>query len=359
MVGLVIGKGGENMKRIEKDAGVKIQFSQDQSPNDPERRTTIMGPEDGIKIAKDLISEIIDGTSRRPDAPTSSSSDYSAPTGHYGPRSTSGPGQTTFPLEVPASKVGLVIGRSGETIKSLQERSGAKIGVVQDQDSKSATRTVNLTGSADAIEKAKAFIMELVSGGAGKPYGGAPNGYEGGDFEELKIPNDRVGLVIGKGGEAIKSIQGMFNVRVVIDQTPNMNNERGIKVYGNKDDIIRAVEAIVEKTMRMKGGGAGGPQSGGGYNNYNNYGNDGGSNYNAQDYGQQQQQPAAAYWDPSAYSYDQSAYYGQAQAQTQQDQGGAGDPAANAAAWEAYYNYYSQYAAQGMPADGSADSANK
>ncbi|KAJ3216037.1 Far upstream element-binding protein 1 [Dinochytrium kinnereticum] len=353
MVGLVIGKGGENMKRIEKETGVKIQFSQDQPPSDPERRTTIMGSEDGIKLARKMIFEIVDGTSKRPqDVPGSRDepSRTSGPTGHYGPRPTSSipSGSSTSPMEVPSSKVGLVIGRMGETIKTLQEKSGAKIAVVPDTDSRGgATRLVNITGSPDTIEKAKGLIQELLNGSS-KPYGGNSGGFESGDFEELKIPNDRVGLVIGKGGEAIKSIQSMFSVRVVIEQAPNLNNERSIKVYGQRDDILRAVEAILEKTMRTKGGGGGGQQqSNYGYGG-SSYGNDSHANaaYAQQDYAAQGQ-----YWDPSAYNYDASAYYGQAaqaaQAQGQGQEQSAEDAAANAKAWEAYYQYYSQYGATG------------
>ncbi|KAJ3096312.1 Far upstream element-binding protein 1 [Phlyctochytrium planicorne] len=353
-VGLVIGKGGENMKRIEREANVKVQFSQDQSPNEPERRTTILGSDDGIRTAKRLINEILDGTSKRPE-PSSSSSfqrdDYgsggasSAGSGssHYGPR----PGaSSTFPMEVPAGKVGLVIGRMGETIKSLQEKSGAKIAVVPDNasDPKSTVRTVNITGSTDAIEKAKGLINELSFGGY--------SGGESGEFEELKIPNDKVGLVIGKGGEAIKTIQSMHSVKIVIDQTPNHLNERAIKVYGTRDDILRAVEAILEKTMS---------RARGGQQNNSNYGyGGGGGGYDANSYGQQQDY--SQYWDPSAYAagYDASAYYGQAQGQGQgQGQDPAADPAAKAA-WDAYYaGYYSQYGNAAAPATESGQNGQQ
>ncbi|KAJ3158223.1 Far upstream element-binding protein 1 [Irineochytrium annulatum] len=352
MVGLVIGKAGENMKRIEKDANVRIQFSSDQPQNDPERRTTIIGTDEDAKAAKRMIQEILDGANAGKKVFGGSHIDYGGgPVGHYGPSK----GANVHPMEVPANKVGLVIGRGGETIKMLQEKSGAKIAVVPDSasDPKANTRTVNITGSEDQIENAKSLIGEIVFGGRdGKygPGGGGGGGQMGPECEELKIPNDRVGLVIGKNGEAIKSIQGNFNVRVVIEQQPNPQNERSIKIYGTRDDILGAVEAILEKTMRTGKGGGGGQGGYGGYSGGDGYG---GYNQQGGDYNQQQQ-----YWDQSGGAsyggYDASQYYGQGQGQAA---AGSQDPAANAAAWEAYYAYYAQYGGQPPATEGGAPGA--
>ena len=43
-----------------------------------------------------------------------------------------GGGGGMFEMSVPGHKVGLIIGKGGETIKQLQERSGAKIIIIQD-----------------------------------------------------------------------------------------------------------------------------------------------------------------------------------------------------------------------------------
>ena len=43
----------------------------------------------------------------------------------------SGAGGGMFEMMVPGHKVGLIIGKAGETIKQLQEQSGAKIVIIQ------------------------------------------------------------------------------------------------------------------------------------------------------------------------------------------------------------------------------------
>ena len=43
----------------------------------------------------------------------------------------SGAGGSMFEMMVPGHKVGLIIGKAGETIKQLQEQSGAKIVIIQ------------------------------------------------------------------------------------------------------------------------------------------------------------------------------------------------------------------------------------
>jgi far upstream element-binding protein len=81
-----------------------------------------------------------------------------------------GSGGNTVSVAVPGNKVGLVIGRGGETIRSLESQSGAKIAITQDNSGdRTAERTINISGPEDAIARAKALIDDIVnpSGGYG------------------------------------------------------------------------------------------------------------------------------------------------------------------------------------------------
>ena len=51
--------------------------------------------------------------------------------GSYGGGAPTGAGGSMFEMMVPGHKVGLIIGKAGETIKQLQEQSGAKIVIIQ------------------------------------------------------------------------------------------------------------------------------------------------------------------------------------------------------------------------------------
>lgn len=61
-------------------------------------------------------------------------------------------------------QVGVIIGKSGETIKYLQLQSGAKIQVTRDAevDPSSQTRTVELMGTTEQVNKAEQLINDVL-----------------------------------------------------------------------------------------------------------------------------------------------------------------------------------------------------
>ena len=61
-------------------------------------------------------------------------------------------------------QVGALIGKAGDTIRSLQYNSGARIQITRDAeaDPNSATRPVELIGSLKSINKADKLIKDLL-----------------------------------------------------------------------------------------------------------------------------------------------------------------------------------------------------
>merc|ERR1719228_387318 len=103
MVGLLIGRGGENITRMQQDSQCKIQMSQD-SQGQPTRMCTLTGPPDAIQAAKAQINQVIanDGRGNR---------------GMGG----GGGGGGAFEMMLEGPLVARVIGKGGENIKRLQE----------------------------------------------------------------------------------------------------------------------------------------------------------------------------------------------------------------------------------------------
>ncbi|KAJ3027954.1 UNVERIFIED_CONTAM: Far upstream element-binding protein 1, partial [Siphonaria sp. JEL0065] len=91
MVGLIIGRGGETLKRIQAESGVaKIQFeSQDAQVADPSvRRTTLIGTEQEVERANQMIMDLVSGD-RKGGPGGSFGGDRGGDRGggsHYGPR---------------------------------------------------------------------------------------------------------------------------------------------------------------------------------------------------------------------------------------------------------------------------------
>ncbi|KAH6774208.1 KH domain-containing protein [Perilla frutescens var. hirtella] len=304
------------------------------------------------------------------------SSDYSAGSQKSSGYGLGGPPQVAssgYPgpsrrIEIPNGRVGVIIGKGGETIKYLQLQSGAKIQVTRDVDAdpSSTTRGVDLMGTADQIAKAEQLIQDVLSeaeaGGSGsgsRRMGGQPSG--GADQFVMKIPNNKVGLVIGKGGETIKSMQARTGARIQVIPLHlppgDTSQERTVQIDGTSEQIEAAKlivdEVISENRNRNSTMSGGYPQQG-----YQarppNWGQP----------GQPMQQPGGySYPQPGAYpgqppQYNQPPYSGYPQQSTSSgyptswDQSTA--PQTQQAPQAASYDYYSQQqqAPQQQPAHG-------
>ena len=63
------------------------------------------------------------------------------------------------------SKVGVVIGKGGETIKYLQQQSGAKIQITRDSehDPSLPNRQVEIMGTAEQINRAEQMVKDVLA----------------------------------------------------------------------------------------------------------------------------------------------------------------------------------------------------
>jgi len=326
MVGMIIGKGGEQITRLQHDSGCKIQMAPD-SGGQSVRMCTLSGSPQAIAEAKSMIESII------------ANSGNMGGGGGGGGMGGGPPG--LFEIMVPGNKVGLIIGKGGETIKMLQEQTGAKITIIQENSEQADQKPLRISGPPDAVEDAKARVMELLSqidqngfgGGRGRGRGGGMRGSpRGGGFggrgggmgrggrsgwpsvhdgsgekvDFVTVSSDKVGLVIGKGGETIKSINQASGAHCEIDKkAPPEATEKNFIIRGPPDSVDRAKQMVLEKIGAAPGSGYGAfpgqtfvnNGSGGGYNPPS-----GGYNPPSQGYDSQpaQYQPAPATSGPGA-----------------------------------------------------------
>lgn len=113
-------------------------------------------------------------------------------------------------IQVPDNAVGLVIGRGGEQITSIQQQSGCRVQMAQDSQGQ-GFRVCTLQGSRPCIDRARQLIQDVLSRSRNHHQQG--NGSFGGGgnqqmvTQELLIPGSKCGLIIGKNGETIKGLQ--------------------------------------------------------------------------------------------------------------------------------------------------------
>ncbi|KAM4641062.1 far upstream element-binding protein 1 isoform 6-T6 [Discoglossus pictus] len=249
MVGFIIGRGGEQISRIQQESGCKIQIAPD-SGGMPDRSCMLTGSPDSVQGAKRLLDQIVE--KGRP-----------TPGFHHG----DGPGNAVQEIMVPASKAGLVIGKGGETIKQLQERAGVKMVMIQDgPQNTGADKPLRITGDPYKVQQAKEMVLDLIreQGGfreARNDYGSRLGGNEGID---IPIPRFAVGIVIGRNGEMIKKIQNDAGVRIQFKPDDGAAPERIAQISGPPDRCQHAAEIISDLLRSVQSGNQGGPGGPGG-----------------------------------------------------------------------------------------------
>ena len=206
LVGLIIGRSGENLRRVESTTGARVQFMDGPESGGSLRHCKISGGRAARAAAKAEIYRIIDenGNAGR------GGQDYSRAQ-PKAPSSTSSKDGENTQIMVPDRTVGLIIGRGGETIRDLQERSGCHVNIVGENKSVNGLRPVNLIGNLQAQQRAKDLIMEIVESDTKNASGKGPDSvrlpgrddpYASGQDkmnDSIMVPGDAVGMIIGKG----------------------------------------------------------------------------------------------------------------------------------------------------------------
>ncbi|XP_047005279.1 poly(rC)-binding protein 4 isoform X6 [Ictalurus punctatus] len=274
-VGSIIGKKGETVKRIREESSARINISEGSCP---ERIITITGPTEcvfraftmiTIKLEEDLATLVANGTV------------------------TSKP-PVTLRLVIPASQCGSLIGKGGSKIKEIRESTGAQVQVAGDLLPNSTERGVTISGSQEAIIQCVKLIctviLESPPKGATIPYRPSPlpgavllsgnqaytvqnqygiphselaklhqlsmqqgltpiaqpaatavlPGMESSTqtaSQELLIPNDLIGSIIGRQGTKINEIRQVSGAQIKIGSQLDSTSDRHVTITGSPISI--------------------------------------------------------------------------------------------------------------------------
>ena len=106
----------------------------------------------------------------------------------YGP-----PNENAYIISVPKDCVGLVIGKGGQTIRMLQERTGARrVQVALENTPGTDHRNVFVEGQPDSVEQVKRMLYDIVENQKKMKQNQTKT-----TKIEVQIPLNMVGLVIG------------------------------------------------------------------------------------------------------------------------------------------------------------------
>jgi len=195
LVARVIGKGGENIKRLQEETGAKIVIIQETKDFADQKPLRISGPPDKVEYAKQRVMQVVQeereklGGGGGPGGRGGFRGGRGGGPGGFRGRGGGGRGGTGWPsggpglevqenFSVPSNKVGLVMGKGGETIKQICSQSGAHCQVDKTAPEGAREKTIVIKGSPEAVDMAKRLISEKVNGGQGGYGGGGGGGYQ-------------------------------------------------------------------------------------------------------------------------------------------------------------------------------------
>lgn len=238
--GLLIGRGGENVKMIQEQSQTMINVPKEADINDGMRKVTIKGTRSAIQMAKDLIWKMIEATGE-----------------NLGRTGLAGPKEHKVELPVSEDMVGAIIGKGGETIRRIQQSSKARIQIAKDQEG--PIRVVVVRGTEEAVQAAKVeieILQEEKEGRFGGPGGAGPRGGpmdrpRGPEIKEIfPITESQVGLIIGRGGEMIRELEMSTGTKLSIPREPPAGaldkSERAVLISGSQEAVQKLKKRLEE-----------------------------------------------------------------------------------------------------------------
>jgi transcription antitermination factor NusA-like protein len=152
-------------------------------------------------------------------------------------------GQAVVNILVPQHVVGTIIGKDGCNIKQLRSEFGVRFNFDRDekepigQEKKPTERVLEIRGQRDKVRLAEYKINAIIAE--------TPKYNE----EELFVPGDTCGRIIGKGGQNIREMCAISGAKITLEREENqsLGNQRRILLSGSTVQIEYAKLLIKEK----------------------------------------------------------------------------------------------------------------
>uniref|UniRef100_A0A146LUH0 Insulin-like growth factor 2 mRNA-binding protein 3 n=3 Tax=Lygus hesperus TaxID=30085 RepID=A0A146LUH0_LYGHE len=304
LIGRIIGKGGNTIKRIMQETDTKITVSSINDINsfNLERIITVKGSIDNMSKAESMISAKLrqsyenDLQAMAPQSMmfpglhpmammATSGMGYGGRGGGYQgglysgayppvyqpipPASHASDAQEITYLYIPNNAVGAIIGTKGSHIRNMIRFSGASVKIApldadkaDGRDAQQTERKVTIMGSPESQWKAQYLIFEKMR----------EEGFVSGSDDvrltvEILVPSSQVGRIIGKGGQNVRELQRVTGSNIKLPEQGSSdphNDETTVHIIGaffSVQSAQRRIRAMVS-SGGIGGAAAGGPGTG-------------------------------------------------------------------------------------------------
>lgn len=244
LIGSIIGKGGSRIREIQEASGARLNASDSCLPMSSERSLVVMGVADAVHIATYYVgSTLLEQLNERFGGPAASA---------YATRSGAPAGSVPGGMQVvpysPAPASGNY-GRSENYGRHYQDRRGPPMqpSPYPQQYPHAAAQPphgmpVQYGGQQPAYGAGPHGGQQHMPPHVGQqPQGGPhgqqiPTGMPGGPItQQIYIPNDMVGAIIGKGGQKINEIRQLSGSVIKINEPQDNSNERLVTITGTEE----------------------------------------------------------------------------------------------------------------------------
>ncbi|CAI8057529.1 Poly(rC)-binding protein 4 [Geodia barretti] len=259
-VGSIIGKGGMTIKAFREQSGARINIS---SSTSSERLVTVTGNRENICRAFAAIGKQIEQNTLQASAQENADkSEEGGVTETLPPVATPDtPLTISFRLVIQSSQCGSLIGKGGTKIKEIRETTGVSIQVAGETLPNSTERAVTISGIYDALVVCVGLIcnvmLENPPRGPFIPYKPhslpnqayqprtTPNATAGPytatgpatTTQQMRIPNDLIGCVIGRKGSKIHEIRVSSGAQIKIAGNEGDGGDRLVTITGTPEAV--------------------------------------------------------------------------------------------------------------------------
>lgn len=145
---------------------------------------------------------------------------------------------------MPTDKIGVAIGKGGQNLKNLRTKFNVTLELVQgDTDPPGVAKPLRITGTLSQINATR---MDCFTSMLAKEEKTAAKQAPGAQVRsDFPVPQDAVGVIIGKKGETITNLQGETQTRIQFQPEEAGAKTRGCYVTGLAENVMKAQQIVL------------------------------------------------------------------------------------------------------------------